>query len=35
MSDAQIATALFASPFLILSIVWLVGTTAITFWGDE
>ena len=35
MSDAQLATAIMAAPFVALSLIWLVGTTAISFWGDE
>lgn len=35
MTDVQLATFLLAAPFLLLAVIWLVGTTAITFWGDE
>lgn len=35
MSDAQLAAALMAAPFLALSIIWLVGTTALAIMGDE
>lgn len=35
LTDNQLACLLFASPFLILSLAWLIATTAITFWGDE
>lgn len=35
MTDHQLAALLCAAPFLILSLAFLIGTTAITFWGDE
>lgn len=35
MSDAQIAAALMAAPFIALSIIWLVGTTILAIIGDE
>lgn len=35
MTDNQLAAAIMAAPFLALSLIWLVGTTAIIFWGDE
>jgi len=35
MSDAQLAAALMAAPFLALSLIWLVGTTVVALLGDE
>jgi len=35
LTDNQLACLLFAAPFLILSLCFLIGTTAITFWGDD
>lgn len=35
MTDHQIAAALVAAPFLILSIIWLIGTTVLAIMGNE
>lgn len=35
MTDAQLATAIMAAPFLTLSLIWLVGTTVVALLGDE
>lgn len=35
MSDAQLATAIMAAPFVALSLIWLVGTAVVAFWGDK
>lgn len=35
MTSDQLAALLCAAPFLALSLIWLVGTTVVAFWGDE
>lgn len=35
MTDNQLAAAFMAAPFLLLAVIWLVGTTVLQIIGDE
>jgi hypothetical protein len=35
MTDAQLACALFAAPFFIIGLIFIIGSTALNFYGEK